>query len=453
MLSWRNSLRTQLLLWLLLPLVGMMVISIFSSYQLALHFADIAFDAELAENARTLAGQVIQRQGQWVLASPQLSQEALRLPSGDKVYFLITDASGKPIGGNPQLGLPERKASRFPHFTAKILNAEPVRVVTIKVPLNRRDARSFMLIQMAETLNERGILANQVLLNTISHQGILVLLVALLAWVGVRRGLKPLEQLGKEIAHRTPDDLKPLTEAGFPTEVVPLVHHINQLMQRLDGHIEAQKRFIANAAHQLRTPLAGMQTQLEVSMRQTDPAAHQHALNQVQFSLDRTIHLAQQLLSLAKAEPGNLPFQSVDLAALAQDVVESLVPYALERQIEIEFDGPDNAVIVDGQAFNLREMLSNLVDNALLYTPAGGRVTVTLRQNPAVRLSVEDTGSGIPLSLRQKVFERFYRLNPNEGKGSGLGLSIVQEIAKAHQATVSITDGRDGIGTCFTVSF
>jgi two-component system sensor histidine kinase TctE len=453
MLSKRKSLRRQLLLWLIFPLLGIILVSIFSSYQLALHFADIAFDTELEENARALAGQVIKKEEKWTLASPELSEEAFRHHNRDKVYFLITDAAGQEIGGDARLGLPASGKAPFPRFADKTMEGQPVRVVTIKIPLTRNDAQSFMLIQMAETLNERSILANQVLINTIAHQLVLALLAALLVWVAVAHGLKPLEKLRQDIENRTPDELQPLSAEGIPDEVRPLTQTLNRLMMRLEKHIGAQKRFIANAAHQLRTPLAGLQTQLEIALRQDDPAARLHALNQVQISLDRAIHLTEQLLSLAKAEPNGLKFYPVDLTALAKSVTESFVPRALEKNIDLGFNGPENPIVVQGQATNLREMLANLVDNALLYTPFGGQVTVRLVDEGDIRLEVEDTGPGIPEMERDKVFERFYRLNDNGPDGSGLGLSIVQEIVEAHWAKVTLASTSEDRGTLATVVF
>lgn len=454
MKSSSKSLRKQLLLWLILPLFCIITISIFSSYHLALHFADIAFDTELEENARALAGQVTHKAGRWTLASPELSQEAFRHSHRDKIYFFITDSNGKEIGGDSRLGLPSHGADEFPHFLDKKMEGKPVRVVTIKVPLSRNDAEAYMLIQMAETLNERGILANQVLLNTIAHQLLLALLAATLVWLGVTWGLKPLEKLRQEIASRTQDDLRPLPEEGLPDEVRPLVQTFNNLMNRLEGHIGSQKRFIANAAHQLRTPLAGFQTQLELTLRQDDPIARSHSLNQMQISLDRAIHLAEQLLSLAKAEPNSVAFQPVDLAALAKNVVAFFVPQALEKSIDLGFEGPEEAVLIKGQEANLWEMLSNLIDNAVLYTPPGGQVTVRLLEGEAIRLSIEDTGPGIPQHEREKVFERFYRINSNgNGVGSGLGLSIVQEIAETHQAQIMLNEGPTGKGTAVTITF
>lgn len=455
MSSRQKSIRKQLLLWLLIPILCIIILSIFSSYYLASHFSDIAFDTELAENAKGLAGHVVYKNGQWTLASPQLSRDSYSHDAQDKVYFLITDPKGEFIGGERLLGLPIQSSS-YPAFSDKRMHNEPVRVVTLKIPLKHDQHQSFMLIQLAETLNERSILANQVLITTIAHQLFLALLATVFVWFGVTRGLIPLERLQRDLAKRTPNDLRSLPDEYIPQEVRPLTGTINALMKRISGYIESQKRFTANAAHQLRTPLAGLQTQLEVALRQTDPAMKQHALEQMQVSLDRSIHLSQQLLSLAKAEPNALEienFPPVDLTALTQEVVAFFVPQALKKEIDFGYEGSETPIVLKGNENHLRDLLSNLIDNALLYTPTGGRVTVRLSQEPKITFSVEDSGPGIPESEKEKVFERFYRLGGNNVPGSGLGLSIVREIAQTHQAQVTIHEGNQGQGALILVSF
>ncbi|MCA9789427.1 MAG: HAMP domain-containing histidine kinase, partial [Cyanobacteria bacterium HKST-UBA05] len=219
---------------------------------------------------------------------------------------------------------------------------------------------------------------------------------------------------------------------------------------------EIQKRFTANTAHQLRTPLAGLQAQLEVACRQTTLGDTQHALAQMQVSLDQTIHLTQQLLSLAKAEPrplASLTMTPVNLTDMLKNVVESFIQRAGHKQIDLGYEGPDEALMIEGVEDALQEMVVNLVDNALHYTPEGGQVTVTLSQHPEVTIGVEDTGPGIPAAEREQVFERFYRLHSSDTPGSGLGLAIVHEIAQTHHAQVTITDGENNVGTKVTVTF
>lgn len=450
-----RSIRRQLLIWVMSPILGIIILSIVSSYYLATHFANTAFDTELEENAKGLAGHVIFNNNQWTLASPELSQQAYSFHAQDKIYFLMTRPQGEIIGGDRRLGLPIQSAS-YPAFTDKVIQGEPVRVVTLKIPLKHDRHQSFMWIQMAETLNERSILARQILTMTIAHQLALALLATLLVGVGVTNGLIPLERLRQALEKRTPDELKPIDDGDTPTEVRPLTATINGLMKRIADHIESQKRFIANSAHQLRTPLAGLQTQLELALRQTDPALQYHALQQMQISLERIIHLTHQLLSLAKADPHRLgisALQPVNLTQLAKQGIEDFLSRAHQKAIDLGFEGLDTSVMIQGVEESLREMLSNLLDNAVLYTPHGGRVTVKVMSGDGVTLCVEDSGPGIPVDERSKVFERFYRLNTANVPGSGLGLAIVQDIVKAHRADIAIQSGCEGTGTLVSIHF
>ncbi|MCA9840543.1 MAG: sensor histidine kinase [Cyanobacteria bacterium HKST-UBA03] len=452
------SIRRQLLWWIMLPLAGVILLSLGTSYLQATRYANIAFDAELAENARAMAGQVINDHGRWRLASPQLSATAFEQPMRDQVLFLMTHENGQVIGGDKRLAQ-SYLSNTYPAFEDRVIDDNPMRMVTVKIPVRSTKpspSEAFILIQMAETLNERQVLTQQILINTLVHQLALALLMLLFVWWGVTRGLRPLERLGDAIAAQSPGELHPVDETNVPQEVLPLTKTINTLMTNLKGYIEIQKRFTANTAHQLRTPLAGLQTQLEVACRQTTLGDTQHALAQMQVSLDQTIHLTQQLLSLAKAEPrplASLTMTPVNLTDMLKNVVESFIQRAGHKQIDLGYEGPDEALMIEGVEDALQEMVVNLVDNALHYTPEGGQVTVTLSQHPEVTIGVEDTGPGIPAAEREQVFERFYRLHSSDTPGSGLGLAIVHEIAQTHHAQVTITDGENNVGTKVTVTF
>jgi two-component system, OmpR family, sensor histidine kinase TctE len=276
----------------------------------------------------------------------------------------------------------------------------------------------------------------------------------LLVWFALLRGFRPLNELQRRIRQRESDDLSPLDERLAPEEVSPLVTAINDLLARLDRSIAAQKHFLADAAHQLKTPLAGLRTQAELAEREVDAGGDsksvKRSLNQIARSSQRAAHMVNQLLSMARAEDSEQArrVQPFNLAALAIETVRDFVPRALELGIDLGYEGPefskgadDGALRLSGQPVLVREMIRNLVDNALQYSRRGGTVTVRLLADPfgqVLVLQVEDNGPGIPEAERELVFQPFYRALGTEVDGSGLGLAIVREIAERHNATVSI---------------
>jgi two-component system sensor histidine kinase TctE len=228
-------------------------------------------------------------------------------------------------------------------------------------------------------------------------------------------------------------------------------------MNRLSATLAAQRRFVADAAHQLRTPLAGLKTQTELALRERDPQAIAHSLGHIRSATERSAHLVNQLLALARAEPGaDRPerFQPVDLAQLARDATTDWVSAALRKSLDLGFESEPQGAQVSGDAVLLRELLSNLIDNAIRYTPEGGRVTVSVANTGAeVALRVEDNGPGVPDEERAQVFERFHRVLGTGQEGCGLGLSIVREIVERHSASVTLGTGADGHGTLVEVRF
>jgi two-component system sensor histidine kinase TctE len=303
-------------------------------------------------------------------------------------------------------------------------------------------------------------------------------LAVLLVWLALARGIAPLNELQQRIRRRDSSDLSPIDERDAPEEVSPLVRAINDLLARLDKSIGAQKHFLADAAHQLKTPLAGLRTQAELAQREIDAGHHdpqslKKSLQQIARSSQSAAHMVNQLLAMARAEDKEHAGhrQSVHLARLATETVRDFVPRALEKRIDLGYEGPETAgLAVAGHALLLRELIRNLVDNALQYTPAGGTVTVRLVDDPfgqVVVLQVEDSGPGIPAAEREQVFQPFYRALGTNVDGSGLGLAIVREIALQHHADITLEDANlrkrpgladhaeapHGPGTRFTLRF
>jgi two-component system sensor histidine kinase TctE len=264
------------------------------------------------------------------------------------------------------------------------------------------------------------------------------------------RGIRPLNELEQRIRARKPDDLSPLEQESIPQEVTPLVGSINDLLERLAVSLTTQRRFLADAAHQLRTPLAGLRMQADMALRAQDTEEVRRCLQQITRSSVRATHTVNQLLSLARAETTGraLPSEPVDLGDLATEVIADSFPLAQDKRIDLGYEGPDRipeSCRLDGNPTLLQELVRNLVDNAIHYTPAGGVVTVRVRldgDSGGQQLEVEDNGPGIPESERELVFQPFYRVLGSNVDGSGLGLAIVSEVAQQYRAQVELADAR-----------
>jgi two-component system sensor histidine kinase TctE len=277
-----------------------------------------------------------------------------------------------------------------------------------------------------------------------------------LVWLGLSRGLRPLKRLRERMGRRRPGDMSPFNVRRAPEELQPMLHSFNQLLARLEENLQAQQRFIADAAHQMKTPLTGLRMQAELAMQETDPAQLRRSVEQIARGAERAGHLISQLLTLARTEASHEKmhrFEVVDLEKLVRGTTLEWVERAQARCIDLGFEGSDWPLAVDGVPLLLRELLNNLLDNAIKYTPDGGRVTVRLLSAEHAVLEVEDSGIGVPEEDRERVFERFYRVLGTEADGSGLGLPICREIAEQHGARIRLLAGRDGRGTRVLVAF
>jgi len=303
-------------------------------------------------------------------------------------------------------------------------------------------------MQVAETLGKRSTLATEIIKGVMVPQFVILPLAVLLVWLALVRGIRPLNELERRIRARKPDDLSPIEVSVVPQEVAPLVASINDLLSRLKTSLTTQKRFLADAAHQLKTPLAGLRMQADLALRETDPAGVRSSLQQISSASVRATHTVNQLLALARAETTGrtLPTAPVDLARLVTAVVQDSVPRALDKQIDLGFEGPESVpeeCIIHGNPTLLQELVRNLVDNALNYTPSGGVVTARVlidRFSGVLVVQVEDNGPGVPENEREFVVQPFYRALGTNVEGSGLGLAIVHEIAQQHGATLSMED-------------
>jgi two-component system sensor histidine kinase TctE len=331
-----------------------------------------------------------------------------------------------------------------------------VRIVQLNLQAAPPEGRPPAVVRVAETEVKRTELAREILFSVVAPQVLLILIAGIVVWTGVVRGLSPLERVQRAVAQRSGRDLSPVTADNVPGEVGPLVRSLNELLERLDRVLTLQSRFVSDAAHQLKTPVAALEAQCEVALREQDPASLRASVERLQPGLARLSRLVSQLLSLARNEPEAVravKLEPLDLNAVTLEAATAWVPEALKKRIDLGFEGAAGPVAVKGDAGRLRELLDNLLDNAVRYTPEEGRVTVRVEALPAPAVTVSDDGPAIPPQERERVFERFHRLLGSSSAGSGLGLAIAQEIARLHGAEITLGEDADGVGNTFRVSF
>ncbi len=384
---------------------------------------------------------------------PGAAEQVLRTDKYDTIYYHLRRPDGSALAGDP--GLPPVPAGQQPEDGViaydGIYRDQPVRVIALMVPCGGL----ICTVQVAETTNKRRKLARNIVLSSLVPELLITLATLAIVWFGVKSGLAPLEDLSAEIRSRSARDLRPIDPGHAPEEARPLVGALNQLFGQVAEASTNQQRFLANAAHQLRTPLAGLQAHTEIALAQGIPEANRTELEQVRRATIRTARLANQLLALARAEPGGnraSGFERVNLRTVVEDSADEWVHRALAKDIDLGFELEEAQV--QGDPLLLREALANLVHNALEYSAAGGQVTVrTGLRNDCAFLEVEDNGPGIPVAERDQVLERFYRIAGTAGTGSGLGLAIVREIAAAHRAEIAIGAGENGRGCKVGLTF
>ena len=454
----QRSLFGEILDWMLVPLLLLWPMSIAITYLVAKSIANQPFDRALEDSVTVLSQQVREVDGKVVALLPGAARDILRADEVDTVYYQVRGADGEYIDGDHDMSAPadeESAASSTVQFRDDRIHGTEVRIAYVQVDLHRsrlvREEASdavnesrMALVQVGETLDKRARLANDIIKGVILPQFIILPVALALVWFALARGLAPLAELQQRIRARRPDDLSPIDSGQVPEEISPLVRSLNDMLERLSQTIALQKRFIADAAHQMKTPLAGMRMQSELAMRQTSQDEIHRSLEQLSKSSEAATRLINQLLSLAHAENRSVrarAFEPIELCELARNVVQDWVPAAIAKQIDIGFEQPGHPVMTVGNTTLLRELLSNLIDNALRYTPSHGSVTIRVRtddERQQAMLEIEDTGPGIAAAERSHVFERFYRILGSNVEGSGLGLAIVREIALQHDAEVDI---------------
>jgi two-component system sensor histidine kinase TctE len=482
----RFSLKRQLLLWLLLPQVVLWLAGAVFSYRLAGRYANEAVDATLLQATRSLARQVKPMGNGLLIDFPRAAQDVLEADPSDKLLYTVSSPPGKFILGNRNLPSPPALPASPPLGQAQFYDGEieadtartgsPVRVAALYLQFGENPkAQQTMLVQVARSSANRELLARRLLIDTMLPLSLLIVLMSMIVWAGVGAGLAPIARLRRLVEGRKPNDLRPIELDAAPQELRSLAQAINDLLEAVRHNVQGQRRFISDAAHQLRTPLAGLKSQSELALAEAPPGPLTMRLARVHESATRSAHLVNQLLALARTEPESLTRQTpvrFDLGRLAREVTAELVPRALQQNVDLGYDGPDcdpdcasasqleepltepgvarealvreeaqedRPIEVTGIPLLLREALVNLVDNALRYAGRGARVTVQVHGGPdRAELVVTDNGPGIPEDLREQVFERFFRAT-HEGNGCGLGLAIVKEIVERHGGRIALS--------------
>ena len=470
----QRSLFGEILDWMLTPLLLLWPVSLVLTWLVAQGIASKPFDRALIFNAQALGQLVTVQNNKAHFSLPLPAREILRADDSDLVYYQVLGLKGEHLSGEKDMPLPAED-ERIELGTVKLRDDQmrglEVRIAYVYVASDLLTPaitptvaqNKPVLVQVAETLEKRSTLATEIVKGIMLPQFVVFPLAVFLVWLALVRGIKPLSELEDRIRARTPNDLSPIDAKTVPFEVVPLVSSINDLLARQKLASAAQKRFLADAAHQLKTPLAGLRMQAELALREgAQEADLKQSLKQVSRSSIRATHTVNQLLALARAEASGqtVPMQRCDLEALTVEVVQDCLPRAMEKRIDLGYEGLQDQLassiegkpvqataFIMGNPTLLKEMVRNLIDNAINYTMSSpqrpGVVTARVladRFGSVVMLQVEDNGPGIALTERELVLQPFYRPLGQEADGSGLGLAIVAEIAQQHQASLSMEE-------------
>jgi two-component system sensor histidine kinase TctE len=449
-----RSLRSSLTLRVLAVALLLLILDGISCYALSAHFANLAYDRWIMDDAGSLAQALTVENGRTNVVLPRVALAIFKFDDYDQTYYRISTSDGRTLANDGALPDVAPSADGKPLLTSMKIAGVPLRVVATEVRLPGSNEVAHVIV--GETVNKRATLLSEILLEMALPQLGLLLGALLFVRFAVDRGLRPLTVVSAAIEARGHELLTPVSEAGLPWEARILVTRINDLLGRLERAITAQRRFVADAAHQLRTPLAAVSLHAERAQRSCDSESRDQALRSLQTSVVRAARVTQQLLALARSGPEaavTRTLSPLDLGGLARTAGETWIGPALARHMDFGFVAPDEPVMMLGQRGLLEELINNLIDNALRYCPEGSSVTLSVRGGRAPELAVTDDGPGVPEAERERIFERFHRGETVDAEGCGLGLAIVREIASVHGASVTAESGREGRGTRFVVRF
>lgn len=451
------SLRRQLLLHLAIPILVVLTLGAAGGMFIARHVGYQVHDQWLLDSAMTLAAQIKAEDGHVRLALPPEAVQMFQWDRVDRIYWQTSSTRQGNLLSNAVIPpAPAAKAAEQPAFYDAILDGRPIRVVSMDMPAPS-GVNDTLHIQVAETMHKREQVAGKIFSQWAPLQIAVMVMGGVFIWLAVTRNLSKVDNVAARLGSYETANLAPVADTeSMPAEIKPLINAINLLIAKLSDEQESQKRFISNAAHQLRTPLATLQVQTQRALRERDVAKRDQALDDVHRAVTRLHRVAHQLLTLMRSEhqaEKHLNLADVDLADLAREEVERWADNALDKQIDLGYEGPEHGVVIHGNAHLLHELMGNLIDNAIRYNRPGGVVTLVLHADP-VYLSVEDDGPGIPDHERSLVLERFYRGSSGDvAGGCGLGLPIAFEIAARHNAQLRIASQPAECGTRVEVLF
>ncbi|SAL63377.1 integral membrane sensor signal transduction histidine kinase [Caballeronia terrestris] len=447
------NLRRQVSLWLLLPLVALLALDAWLTYHRAMSAAHVAFDRSLSFSLKSIREGTRLQNGQIEVDLPYLALEMFESDVGGKIYYLIREDGGRAVTGYGDLPLPPKRDTPEPYqtrFYDATYRGQELRMAALRLPVHDVPTAQTRVawIMIGETIEPRQALAREILIGSLTQEAMLIVLALAIVWLGVGRGLRPLNRLSATVAARADDDPAPLDEAGLPREVKPLVESINQYIARLRRMQESRRRFFTDAAHQLKTPLAVIQAESELALRETKDERTSLHLKRLNGAVRQAGKGVQQLLSLSRldADSGHrVKLATLPLDKVARSVTLDWSPVARARNIDLGFE-QEGSVKVVGQRDLLGELCGNLIDNAIRYAGDGSVITVRVaKTSEGALLQVIDDGPGIAPQERDAVFERFYRSSATQNvEGSGLGLAIVREIARVHHARVTLDDAPGG---------
>jgi two-component system sensor histidine kinase TctE len=446
-----HSLRARLLWWVLLPLTAFMLVAGVMAYDAARQTADLLQDNSLLASARTIGEDIQWNNGDLRADIPPAALEMFESPYQDHVFYKVVAGGDRLLGGTPDLAAPANTNAAYPIFYDTTLDGQSIRAVAYRRQLYDSGESLSVVVVVGKTQASREGMLADLWHPQLVRQGSMLVLAVLFVLIGLTSELRPLMRLKDDVADRDPMELEPVRVDSLPSELLPIVDAINQCIARLKLHTGTQRQFIADAAHQLRTPLTLLDTQVQVARQCVDdPSALSNALTGIHRTSRKMTEITNQLLMLARAESAPSPNVPVDMMQVVSSVLEDLILAAQRREIDLgaEFDGD---VRVAGSDQLLTALVANLVDNAIRYTQEGGTVTARCRrEGEEIVLEVVDNGPGIPAEMRAHVFERFYR-GRTTVEGTGLGLSIVQRIAQSHGGMVGVKPGDGRIGLIATV--
>jgi two-component system OmpR family sensor kinase len=435
-----HSLRGRLLWFLLAAITIAAVAQASIAYRTALNDADQIFDYHMQQMALSLRSRVP------LTSAADAASADTPISGNDDLVVQVWSPDGvRVFRSASHAHLPQRAVLGFSNVRA---NGTTYRIFSIQT--------DNQTVQVAQDLAVRRSMASNLALRTLGPIAVMMPILMLVVWWVVSGSLEPVARVRKQVASRQADDLSPVSEAGLPDEVRPLVQELNLLFGRVRTAFAAQQHFVADAAHELRTPLAALKLQVQSLERSDGPDAKRLAVSRLTAGIERATRLVEQLLVLARqeaSEAGGAPRQNVDLAGAAKRAVADLAGVASAKQIDLGLQRADSAE-VEGQPDALMILLRNLIDNAIKYTPGGGTVDVSVvAESAGVRVTVEDSGPGIPPAERERVFDRFYRVPGSDAAGSGLGLAIIKSIAERHGATLALGESKRLGGLEATVTF